>query len=98
MCYEIRTLLAGELATERGTSFNVDFDFATVLSSLVPCCILFDIDSEQLAELKMLILNLIPTIDEQTEDGHAMMESGTFYSFKNLSHAIRGFYHSALSL
>ena len=36
---------------------NVGFDFATILSSLVLSCILFDTVSEQLAELKMLILN-----------------------------------------
>ena len=47
----------GELAAERETRFNVGFDFATILSSPVPCCILFDISSGQLAELKVLILN-----------------------------------------
>ena len=47
----------GELAAERETWFNVGFDFATILSSPVPCCILFDIASGQLAELKTLMLN-----------------------------------------
>ena len=42
----------GELAAERGTRFNVGFDFATILSSPVLCCILFDSTSGQLAELK----------------------------------------------
>ena len=46
-----------ELATVCETRFNVGFDFATILSSPVPCCILFDIASVQLAELKLLILN-----------------------------------------
>ena len=32
--------------------FIVGFDFAPILSSPVPCCILFDIASKQLAELK----------------------------------------------
>ena len=47
----------GEDAAEQHTRFNVGFDFATILSSPVPCCILFDIDPGQLAELNMLILN-----------------------------------------
>ena len=44
----------GEDAAEQHTRFNVGFDFATILSSPVPC-ILFDIDPGQLAELNMLI-------------------------------------------
>ena len=47
----------GELVTERGMRFNDDFDFVTFLSSPVPRCILFDVTSGQLAELKMLLLN-----------------------------------------
>ena len=46
-----------ELAAERETRFNVGFDCATIFSSPVPCCTLFDIASGQLAELTTLILN-----------------------------------------
>ena len=35
--------------------FNVGFDFATIISSSVSCCILFDITSGQLAELNTYI-------------------------------------------
>ena len=38
-----------EPAAERETKFNVGVDFATILTSPVPCCILFDIVSGQLA-------------------------------------------------
>ena len=48
---------AGELAAERETKFNVDFDFATILSS--SCRILFDIASGQLAELKRVKLPFV---------------------------------------
>ena len=41
-----------ELAAVCKTRFNVGFDFATILSSPVKCCILFDIASGQLAKLK----------------------------------------------
>ena len=40
-----------ELAAVWKTRFNVGFDFATIPSSPVKCCILFDIASEQLAKL-----------------------------------------------
>ena len=35
--------------------------------------------------------------DDQTEDGHAMMEFDTFQSLQNLSHAVRGGHDSVLS-
>ena len=36
--------------------------------------------------------------DKQTEDGHAMMTSDTFHSYRNLRHAVRGFQSSVLLL
>ena len=48
---------AEELAAFCEKRFNVGFDFATILSSPVPCGILFDIVSGQLAELNMLKMN-----------------------------------------
>ena len=40
-----------------------------------------------LKDAPLLMLN---QNDAQTEDGHAMMKYGTFHSFQNLSHAVRG--------
>ena len=37
-----------------------------------------------------LFIILSPESDGQTEDGHAMMKFDTFYSFRNLSHVVRG--------
>ena len=42
--------------------------------------------------------SLSATSDEQTEDGHAMMESDTFHSFQDLVHAARARHNSVLSL
>ena len=53
----LELVAVGEVAAEHETKFNVGLDFATALSSHVPHCILFDIASEQLAELKMQIMN-----------------------------------------
>ena len=33
----------------------------------------------------IVVLILLNQSDAQTEDGHAMMKSGTFHSFQNLS-------------
>ena len=66
LSYEIRTLLTGcseyprtIWCTRTRRCRRAGFDLATILSSPVPCCILFDIASGQLAELelKILILN-----------------------------------------
>ena len=39
-----------------------------------------------------------PNWPERGTDGHAMMKSDTFHSFRNLSHAVRGCHNSVLSL
>ena len=51
----------GDLAEVCETRFNVGFDFATILSYPVPCCILFDIASGQLAELMDFGSKLTPS-------------------------------------
>ena len=48
--------------------------------------------------LVFLVWQVINQSDAQTEDGHAMMNSDTFHSFQNLSHAMRGCHNSVLSL
>ena len=47
----------GFLALHCETKFIIGFDFAVTLSSLAPSCVLFDITSRQLVELKWLMLN-----------------------------------------
>ena len=47
----------GSLTRYRETKFIIGFDFAVTLSSPESFCVLFDITSEQLVELKRLMLN-----------------------------------------
>ena len=45
------------LTLHRGTKLIIGFDFAVTLSSPASSCVLFDITSRQLVELKWLLLN-----------------------------------------
>ena len=47
----------GSLTLHRDTKFIIGFDFAVTLSSPESFCVLFDITSEPLLELKWLMLN-----------------------------------------
>ena len=48
---------SGVLSLHRETNFIIGFDFAVTLTSPASFCVLFDITSEQLVELKWLMLN-----------------------------------------
>ena len=52
---EVRT--SRVLSLHHETKFIIGFDFAVTLSSPASFCVLFDITSEQLVELKWLMLN-----------------------------------------
>ena len=47
----------GSLTLYRETKFIIGFDFAVTLSSPASSCVLFDIASKQLMEVKWLMLN-----------------------------------------
>ena len=66
------------LSLHRETKFIIDFDFAVTLSSPESFCFLFDITSEQLVELKWLMLNkhkkMIPFITCEISLGQYVCE------------------------
>ena len=47
----------GSLSRHLATKFIIGFDFAVTLSSPESVCVLFDITSEQVVEMKWLLLN-----------------------------------------
>ena len=67
------------LSLHRETKFIIGFDFAVTLSSSESFCVLFDIISERLIELKWLMLKqtqkMIPFITCEISLGHSMSAS-----------------------
>ena len=55
--YAVEASTFGSLTLYRDTKFIIGFDFAVILSSPTSCCVLFDIASRLLVELKWLMFN-----------------------------------------
>ena len=67
----------GSLSLYRDTKFIIGFDFAVTLSSPESFCVLFDITSRQLVEMKWLIMNrqkMIPFITCEISLGQYVCE------------------------
>ena len=73
----VQARTSGVLSLHRETKFIIGFDFAVTLSSPESFCVIFDIPSEQLVELKWLMVNtqkMIPFITCEISLGQYVCE------------------------